>query len=894
MGDWKETTSLTLILCILIFGNPLISAAELGEIQQNEMALEVRSDGSGLYDTIQSAIDAAQDGDIVIVGEGVYLGEGNRNLNFYGKSITVRSEEPDLIECVRSTIIDAEGIGVIVRFVNDEGPGSVFEGFTLFAGDRDESVRGVAGFFEFSTGARPITRNLRIGSSRQEIITLSEAPLLEDANAESDDEEILDPSGGISDQAVSTEIRDRRFWDGNNPFSQPDGTTDYYGSGDTDLDGMLTEFDVERAQKMVSGDKLKSSRADVDGDGDIDSSDVSKISAGVNGDILDGWWDQLSTRSERNAWIDKILSIDQTDKHPYAYWYQCVSYSLQTYINSVFYRGDLFNTVYDRGPSRFNVPMYYVSVNAPGFGHAINAILVGNNPLDFNKWRFIEPQTDETVVPGMWDMPYGSTLEMKSVSFVSKTGSFMYSGNKVRFYVDETGWSLEEYHPSLVLSRPIVDVNSVYNRPIVDVNSIDNRHDFWGPQIVSRGNGKLLFEKCRKDMFRTIDIYLGDLSFNEKPRGKRITTSSKPCRLLDLCKGPDGTIHLLWKEELNYVPGVFYGYILPEQNKVKGKFRVSSGVRIVRMGRIVVTDTGKIHVFWLEQNTNTNHPHESGIYWRKKTDTGWQSEVNVAPYSEVLVGSFYWDKADKLRYYFDAVNLGNKIVLVWAEPVWGIGESDLCQMMYNAGSWGPVGVLETGRIIGVDLVKDNFNKIHMAYWLTEDSWSSNRGDLVHCVSEDGLIWSWPEMVDSSNDAGYPNMCSTIDGKVYMIWVRRIEGRLVPVWSIYEDGVWSRGYLLNTREGSNAWYPDIESLDTGQVMAVWSSRSDDWVTVEKRTELLIGDFDGDGQINLDDLNVLRKEWLKSGPSICDIAPEGSCDWKVDYLDLELFTNYFKSQ
>jgi hypothetical protein len=312
------------------------------------------------------------------------------------------------------------------------------------------------------------------------------------------------------------------------------------------------------------------------------------------------------------------------------------------------------------------------------------------------------------------------------------------------------------------------------------------------------------------------------------------------------------------------------------------------------MGCIEVTDTNKIHVFWLEQNSNAHHPHKSGIYWRKKGYSGWESEVNIAPYRDPLVGSFYWDRPDKLRYYFDAVSLDNKIVLVWAKPVWGTSESDLCQMRYSAGSWGTVEVLEMGKIMGLDLIKDNFNRLHMAYWLTEGSWSSNRGDLVHRVSEDGLIWSGPGTVDSSNEASCPRMCSTADGKVYMIWVRRIEGRLVPIWSIYEDDVWGCGYLLGTREGSDAWYPSIESLDTGQVMAVWSSRSDDWVTVEKRTNLLIGDFDGDGEVNFDDLNILQEEWLKIGPSICDIAPEGSCDGKVDFLDYATFAGYMQGQ
>jgi len=91
----------------------------------------VNWEGTGDAPTIQAAIDSAAAADTVLLADGTYTGPGNRDIDFEGKAITVRSQSGHCGTC----IINCEGSSgdphTAFTFDDDEGPGSVLEHITV-------------------------------------------------------------------------------------------------------------------------------------------------------------------------------------------------------------------------------------------------------------------------------------------------------------------------------------------------------------------------------------------------------------------------------------------------------------------------------------------------------------------------------------------------------------------------------------------------------------------------------------------------------------------------------------------------------------------------------------------------------------------------------------------
>ncbi|MFC1573072.1 right-handed parallel beta-helix repeat-containing protein [Candidatus Eisenbacteria bacterium] len=91
----------------------------------------VNPEGTGDYPTIHAAIGAAAPGDTVALTNGTFTGPGNKNIDYLGKAITVKSisghPEVCIIDCEATYQDPHRG----VHFHSAEGPQSLLEGVTI-------------------------------------------------------------------------------------------------------------------------------------------------------------------------------------------------------------------------------------------------------------------------------------------------------------------------------------------------------------------------------------------------------------------------------------------------------------------------------------------------------------------------------------------------------------------------------------------------------------------------------------------------------------------------------------------------------------------------------------------------------------------------------------------
>ncbi len=124
--------------------------------------ITVAPDSGEDYATIQAAIDAAVDGSLILLRDGIFHGEGNRDIDFQGKSVRLQSESGDASTCV----IDLDGSESApasgLRFLSGEDESTVVQNITI----RNGWTNGDGGAIRIRGGATPTLRGLRLENNK--------------------------------------------------------------------------------------------------------------------------------------------------------------------------------------------------------------------------------------------------------------------------------------------------------------------------------------------------------------------------------------------------------------------------------------------------------------------------------------------------------------------------------------------------------------------------------------------------------------------------------------------------------------------------------------------------------------------------------------------------------
>jgi hypothetical protein len=113
------------------------------------------------FDAIQEAIEVVQDGVEILVADGVYTGNGNKNIDFLGKGLTLRSANGPA-----NCVIDCENQGRGFHFHNAEPNVAVLAGFTITNGGGVSRGAGIYCDKAWPTIANcVITSNSAVGAS---------------------------------------------------------------------------------------------------------------------------------------------------------------------------------------------------------------------------------------------------------------------------------------------------------------------------------------------------------------------------------------------------------------------------------------------------------------------------------------------------------------------------------------------------------------------------------------------------------------------------------------------------------------------------------------------------------------------------------------------------------
>lgn len=617
-----------------------------------------------------------------------------------------------------------------------------------------------------------------------------------------------------------------QMWNGQNPFFQPYSTTNYQGSGDVNLDGVVDINDVTEMHNMIINNVAKSSRADIDGSGVIDNTDSTILMGYINyGGNLPAWWSYLPSRGAREARMASAINLDSTNNYIYFDHMQCVNFQAQFYIGLTGYNKDLYSTHWNGGQTAFNIPVYCVTiVNTPGYpsySHGINAVLVGDNPLIGTDWKFIEPQTDYDVTPGMWDLPYNSRITICVPNNIVSNGwnPMLVSDGSVTFDVLSDG-----------TFQYVNSMNMQTSRGVFYPSPIDNRIDYWSPIVLT--NNKLLFERVTDNTFHNTNIFLSSLPYTDPIINSTcLSPATMAMRVLDAKTAPDGNVRVLWKSHnKNSKPSIYYG-ILDTLNKSLNNITLlyennsyDSTPMDVICSKILIKSNNDINIFWLQSvqsGVNTGD-----IYYTKYNGSTWTTPTIIA--SPSVMSHPLFDNHEWQRYQFDVAQSGNKTVLVYIDNNPNIMSWAMKYITYTT-SWSSPLVIDSATIRGCNMVSTSNGNIHLLYWLGQEGWllRCERGNLLY-KKYDGATWNATTTIDNRNASSCAKIIQANDN-IFATWEYTDNDITYPVLGNMIGTSWNfRTLSIDT--GINVWYPSLTYTSNSHLIASWSARKSNRASV----------------------------------------------------------------
>jgi len=451
---------------------------------------------------------------------------------------------------------------------------------------------------------------------------------------------------------------------------------------------------------------------------------------------------------------------------------------------------------------------------------------VGDNPLNFADWLFLEPQTDQFIEPGDWDMPFGTNVQVAVEQVV--TAGVEFPDYLLTFSVAQTGGSLVSGAVGLVRARQAAAAAGPENLP-----------NAWSPRVLATGSGLLLFDRTRDDLSRVTDLHVAGLATAGSGPAVPLTGSPQFSRNLDAMRAPDGRFHVLWYGNQNDAPGLFYGLLDPVTQKLSGITRLESAVHLPREARVATTSGGGLHVFWLEDQGNMMLSLPSGIYWTEKTAGGWSQPQRLVPLPYENDYPYTGNREAK-RYWFDVGSRPDgTLVLVWLDHDPAYQSLTLKEIDYN-GAWSQPSLVDTANSPelaqgsgGLSLRSDSKGILHLAYWLdpTNDitpNYPALKAVLYYrTLGANG--WSAASRVDSQAAGQCPHLIAFEDS-VLLVWERHTAQGVSIVWSMFEGNAWNAPQVLPVTPGTDPFYPTGDVLGDGRVALVWSERSADRIGV----------------------------------------------------------------